>query len=226
VTGAVNRVAVEVGELRKGMYVAEPDRPWIEVPLPFAGFVIESDEELDTLRRYCAYVYIDVERSVEPVVKKSFVTTESPEDPESLERITKPAEHARPVRDEGIDDSRRYIDPDKLKPHVEAASRTIASARRFLDETFSGANQGKGVDVSAAQSTITDLIVRITQNPTASLLLTSLNDRDSVTTTHSVHVCVLSLAFCMRSQLDERPARRRQGAPADGADQPCGSPER
>lgn len=199
--GSMNRMAIDVAELRKGMYVAEPDRPWIDLPLPFAGFTIQTDEELRILRQYCNYVYIDPERGTEPDDERELGVAES------SGVIRKPTRRAAPATtdldDDVLDEHRRYADPERLKPELEAASKVIAGARKFLDEAFVGAGRGKSVDVPAAQSTITDLIVRLTRSPTASLLLTSLNKRDSFTVTHSVHVCVLVLAFCMRAQVDD-----------------------
>jgi HD-GYP domain-containing protein (c-di-GMP phosphodiesterase class II) len=55
--------SVPVGELKFGMYVAELDRPWTDTPFLFQGFVIESQKQLDTLKKYCATVLVDAERS-------------------------------------------------------------------------------------------------------------------------------------------------------------------
>lgn len=48
------------------MYVAELDRPWTDTPFVFQGFVLTTQQQLDTLRKYCRTVYIDVERSAVP----------------------------------------------------------------------------------------------------------------------------------------------------------------
>ena len=198
---AMNRLAVDVAELRKGMYVVEPDRPWIEVPLPLQGFTIQTDEELEVLRQYCKKVYIDPERCADSDNERDLGSSRSAAGERTGERA---GSGALDDAGDGIDESTRYVDPDKLQPQLEAASRTIASARRFLDETFGAAYRGRGVDSKAAESTTTDLIVRLSENPTASLLLTSLSDRDRFTSMHSVHVCLLVIAFCLRAGVDQR----------------------
>src|SRR5690606_11365338 len=53
---------VAVAELEFGMYVAELDRPWVDSPFLFQGFVIESEQELATLRELCRHVYIHASR--------------------------------------------------------------------------------------------------------------------------------------------------------------------
>jgi HD-GYP domain-containing protein (c-di-GMP phosphodiesterase class II) len=57
-------IKVETSELKVGMFIAELDRPWLDTPFLFQGFLIEDDEQLAALRRYCAFVSVDYERSV------------------------------------------------------------------------------------------------------------------------------------------------------------------
>ena len=53
-------VELPAEQLKKGIYVSRLDRPWTETPFLFQGFEIESDEELETLRRLCKVVYVEV----------------------------------------------------------------------------------------------------------------------------------------------------------------------
>lgn len=55
---------VPVNQLIKGMYVANLDRPWTETPFPLQGVLIKKDEEIRKLAKYCRYVYIDREKSI------------------------------------------------------------------------------------------------------------------------------------------------------------------
>jgi HD-GYP domain-containing protein (c-di-GMP phosphodiesterase class II) len=54
---------VPIGELRFGMYVAELDRPWTDTPFMFQGFVLKTEQQLDTLKKFCKSVTIDTERA-------------------------------------------------------------------------------------------------------------------------------------------------------------------
>lgn len=49
--------------LRMGMFVAELDRPWSDTPFLIQGFAIGSTIELETMRRHCRHVFVDLERS-------------------------------------------------------------------------------------------------------------------------------------------------------------------
>ena len=45
------------------MYIAELDRPWTETPFMFQGIYLRTAQQLEALRRFCRYVFVDVEHS-------------------------------------------------------------------------------------------------------------------------------------------------------------------
>ena len=57
------RVRLDVGRLRRGLFVVELDRPWLDTPFLIHGFLVDSDIELKTLQRYCRHVFVDTNRS-------------------------------------------------------------------------------------------------------------------------------------------------------------------
>lgn len=57
------REIVAVQDLKLGMFVAELDRPWLGTPFAIQGFLVEDEEHLAQLRRFCRFVYIDRSRS-------------------------------------------------------------------------------------------------------------------------------------------------------------------
>jgi HD-GYP domain-containing protein (c-di-GMP phosphodiesterase class II) len=57
---------VPVTELQFGMYIAELDRPWTDTPFMFQGFVLATRQQLEALKKYCATVLVDTERSELP----------------------------------------------------------------------------------------------------------------------------------------------------------------
>jgi HD-GYP domain-containing protein (c-di-GMP phosphodiesterase class II) len=54
---------VAVADLAIGMFVTELDRPWLETPFLLQGFLVESQQDIDRLRQYCGFVYVEPERS-------------------------------------------------------------------------------------------------------------------------------------------------------------------
>jgi hypothetical protein len=63
----MSKIKLPVDSLRLGMYVAELDRPWIETPFLFQGFILEREDDIRELGRYCRHVFVDNERSLTPV---------------------------------------------------------------------------------------------------------------------------------------------------------------
>lgn len=53
-------VRVNARDVRIGMFIAELDRPWLETPFLFQGFVVGSETELETLRKHCEHVFVDL----------------------------------------------------------------------------------------------------------------------------------------------------------------------
>lgn len=51
-------------DLKVGMFVADLDRPWVDTPFLLQGFLIESEEQIATLRVHCEFVVVDRARSV------------------------------------------------------------------------------------------------------------------------------------------------------------------
>lgn len=45
------------------MFIEQLDRPWLETPLPFQGFYIRSSSEVQWIKDYCAYVFVDSGKS-------------------------------------------------------------------------------------------------------------------------------------------------------------------
>jgi HD-GYP domain-containing protein (c-di-GMP phosphodiesterase class II) len=71
----VKRYQVAVNDLDFGMFVAELDRPWLDTPFLLQGFVIESQVELDIIRKHCGFVFVDFELSA-PEVSEAILKAE------------------------------------------------------------------------------------------------------------------------------------------------------
>jgi hypothetical protein len=68
---------VPVEQLQFGVYVSELDRPWTDTPFVFQGFVLENEEQLATLKKYCKKVYVDPEKATD-LPDRSRLKTASP----------------------------------------------------------------------------------------------------------------------------------------------------
>lgn len=63
IESSANFLKLPVEQVTTGMYVAELDRPWLDTPFLLEGLLIASTDEIDALRRYCSFAYVDPSRS-------------------------------------------------------------------------------------------------------------------------------------------------------------------
>ena len=50
-------------DLKVGMYVSGLDRPWLETPFSIQGFWLESADDVEEVRSFCEFVFIDTVKS-------------------------------------------------------------------------------------------------------------------------------------------------------------------
>ena len=75
---------VDCNDLKEGMFVQELDRPWLETPFMFQGFRINNKEEIESLKKYCEFVFINKTRSeIDPRIIHEIADKDSSEDAES-----------------------------------------------------------------------------------------------------------------------------------------------
>lgn len=180
---------VPVALLRHGLYVAEPDRPWNEVPVMFQGFVIDNDEDLKVLREYCSFVYVEEARSRDAAYSDLEANLQGPE----TEGNADPGQ----TDISAAIGTERHPDKDRFARRVRAAARTRSEAIDFLHQSWEDARMGRSVRTQQARRVVENMAAQVSSNASASMWLTNLKKKDEYTSAHSVNVCVLTLAFGM-----------------------------
>lgn len=69
-------------EFKIGMFVSELDRPWIDTPFLLQGFLIENQEQVGQLQKYCEFALVDWDRSA-PELRAAY-----PGQPISADKLT------------------------------------------------------------------------------------------------------------------------------------------
>lgn len=159
---------IDIKDLEIGMFVSELDRPWLESPFLFQGFLIEDQEELGQLQELCDFVHIDKERSVS---ERELIARHGPaEDPDP-------------------------VTPSRLMADYEDVSRASAPVRLGMIKSIDDRRLGRLVNTAPLKDSVTSLLQAVLANPNAALWLTKVREADEFTATHSINVAVLSLAF-------------------------------
>lgn len=177
----IERIQVDVSDLRPGMYVAELDRPWLGTPFLFQGFSITTAEELAQLRHCCRYVYVDVTQSTVLPPRSRGV------------QVTSATEVA----------GRAPQDIQAFTASLQRSRQSYEHAHDYIRQVMKDVRLGQAIDPAEAREVVNTLVPAIMANESAMLWLTLLKHRDEYTTRHSINVCIMSLLFGRHLGLNE-----------------------
>ncbi|MDA8421651.1 MAG: HD-GYP domain-containing protein [Pseudomonadota bacterium] len=183
---------IDTHELRKGMYVCELDRPWVGTPFLFQGFEIRSDDEIETLRSLCQYVYIT---DIPPRTATPRPRTAAPAPPSAADPAT--ATHANLLSAALRNPTAppRYHDLVTLEEEVAAAREIESNTRELIYSIMDDVRLGHSLDAMRAKKAVGGMVESVVRNPDALVWLTQLKNRDAYTALHSLRVCILALTF-------------------------------
>lgn len=165
---------ISISELRKGMYVCDLDRPWLESPFLFQGFLISSDSELNEIKGLCKFVYIDPERAA--------AIPGAADKPAERETGTVTDQLQRP-----------YI--RKIEEEIPPARQLLHETTDYMEQLFHDVRAGNSIDGKQCKKRVAGMVASILRNPDALVLLSNLRDHDEYAVAHSINVCTLCLAF-------------------------------
>jgi HD-GYP domain-containing protein (c-di-GMP phosphodiesterase class II) len=189
---------VSVEQLQFGVYIAELDRPWEGTPFMFQGFVLNSDKQLEALKKFCKKVYIDPEKGAdlpEPGQPKGAAgpaTPPAPKDPSVLTTIKTKVKY----------EEKATVDVEL--PVARAATQKTAVV---LKDIFTTVQAGKALDAPRVKEAVTSMTDSVVRNPDAMLLLAKLKQKGEHTLDRALGVSIYMITFgrflqLPREQLD------------------------
>lgn len=196
-------------DLRKGMFVAKLDRPWLESPFLIQGFLIEDDEQLTQLREVCRYVMVDRTRSVgveyraEPVGE-----TLPPHHPpvnvgpeqalyRGKRKLKLPPLQEAEARDLGGHQfaTVQYVDDVPIEDELPAARIAYQGTQDLLRDINTQVAAGMAPDVEHVGRTVDGLIECVVRNADALVWLSKLKRTDNETYDHTLSTSIHLMAF-------------------------------
>ena len=186
---------VSTRDLELGMYVDRLDRPWTETRFMFQGFFIRSQEEIEELRRYCEFVYIDRfhKRDATAPSARAPLTTGTPV----------PAHGSSIARSPGY--------PPPVYPTTVAVEKEIVLAKPLYTEALSatkniisGMLQSGRLDMDLARSTVTPMMESMLRNPDALIWLSRMRQQDSYMFNHALNCSIWGIAFARHMGVDKQ----------------------
>ena len=179
---------IPVNELQFGVFIAELDRPWTETPFMFQGFVFNTEQQRETLLKYCKKVFIDTEKGLDPVDK------------------TKASQvHVSVLTT--IKEKVAYKEQASIASEAPIARAAHAKSAVVLKDVFSTIKAGKAIDAPRVKEAVTSMTDSVVRNPDAMLLLTKMKEKNEHTLDRALGVSIYMITFgrflqLPREQLD------------------------
>jgi len=168
---------ISVHSLRVGMYVVELDRPWIETPFLYQGFLIHHEDEIDQLCEYCDFVVIDVTQT-------------------EIKHKEKPKGVAQ------VHNKRIYkVSTERELP---IAITYYDKAKKSVDNVLAGLRLSKDINTQEVKVVVRGCVKSILKNPNAMLWLSQIKNKDDYTAEHSLRVSILAVALGRELDLLEK----------------------
>jgi HD-GYP domain-containing protein (c-di-GMP phosphodiesterase class II) len=173
------------------MFVAKLDRPWTETPFVYQGFVLQTEQQLDALKKYCKVVYVDPEKRQESVAAKLPTLP-----PGSARQVI--AEQSR----EKVRGTVVYKELASVEDELPRA-RTVFTQTNAIVHTLSRAVMtGNALDGNRAKQAVDEITDSVVRNPDAMMLLVTMRDKAEETLYRATQVSVYMTVFGRFLQLE------------------------
>ena len=193
-----NRLAIDVAKIKIGMYVSELDRPWLETPFLFQGFLIREQDEIDELRKLCKQVVIDIEQTDSSIDLKALAPAPSRKPAEAaptMELPTYKSSYARkpapkkspPPAAVTIDEHHSvYSDISEMRRELAKARDQHDRASLLIREVMDNLNNGGKLDMKTAERAVQPIVQSVMKNESAMSWLVRMRETSDYLYTHSV----------------------------------------
>ena len=173
---------IPVHELRKGMFVAELDKPWLDSPFLIQGFTVSDESEIDLLVRECAHVIIDTGRMVKAEYEETKKLGRDLEKAKVKSRESSLAAADNKKRSEKAKINQSFKGTN-LKPYSNSSSfeQEFSSAQNVYQEyentvakLYGDTQESRGINLKSAKAAVSGIVESVIRNPDACIFLTQL----------------------------------------------------
>jgi HD-GYP domain-containing protein (c-di-GMP phosphodiesterase class II) len=168
---------ISVDELEFGMYVTQLDRPWTETPFLFQGFILREPEQLETLRKFCKDVYVDVERSELPdETRRALLTIKASAAPTGIRQV-------------------EHVERTNVEAELPRAATSYEAAQSAWEAVAATVSGGGELDGGAIQGAVKDMSASVMRNPDALVLFSALKERGGYFLGRAMNTSIYMIMF-------------------------------
>ena len=186
---------IAVDQLRIGMHVDKLEGRWIEHPFWKTRFVLDSTDDLKTLRDSSVtecWINTRLGLDVAAVVAPDKPAPVPAAPPSAPAAATAPPAAASPSRD------RR-----SMAAEMRQAAAICDRGREAVAAMFSEARMGRSIDAESCLPLVDDIASSVLRNPGALVSLARLKTLDDYSYMHSVAVCALMVSLARQIGMDD-----------------------
>jgi HD-GYP domain-containing protein (c-di-GMP phosphodiesterase class II) len=191
---------ISISDLRPGMYVLELDQPWIKTPFFRHRFLVQSEEEIASLKQYAVrQVMIDPSRGLDvevpttghrpPTDRRGPLTSKADARAEHTPATVESPSH-------GGFKGAEEVARESSREAVRAARAIRGDAVTALRDLFAGTKTGIPLESLALQGVVRDLLSNLLTHQAATTImrhLERLQQTNRSSYEHAVDVAVMSL---------------------------------
>jgi len=204
---------IDVDGLRIGMYVSRLDRPWLETPFLFQGFIIRTDSEIEELRRYCDFVEVDIEQSdanlkgsISPAASRAQTSTSSSRSGGRVsirQRIMRLFGFNKSALHRERAPGEFYQDTVSTADELVVARNVHSGAVRQLMDVLGSIRRGEDIPMPKLELVAESMVESVLRNHTAMALLVRMQKMDEHASGHSMASSIWALVFGKHLGLDK-----------------------
>lgn len=207
-----NRKKLAVHELSEGMFVAELDRPWLDTPFLFQGFVIRSEREIADLSRYCEWVWVDQDLSDAAPANDPIPGNSRGSRPGWLSRL-RDAVSGQSANDpvteiqdlpglEGVSRQTYAAPKTPMREELPRAEASLQQAEQIVREATQQLRISETLELSLINKAVDPVIESVLRNQDAMIWLQSMRGKGEYIFSRSVACAVWGVIFGRHLGLD------------------------
>ncbi|MFK5985213.1 MAG: DUF3391 domain-containing protein [Pseudomonadota bacterium] len=183
----MNEQRIKLEGLQLGMYVCKTDKSWSDLPFAMEGVLIQNNDDIDTLKQYCQYVYIDATkgRAASPM----YWLTSAIEFKAPIKIVDKGANEYELLRKE------HYQESSSLGDEIEVAKDIFRTIKEDIGETFEELRLNKKLHLERLHNSMITAVNSVVRNPTAFKLVMELKQDYDYTYNHALRTSVWCAQF-------------------------------
>ncbi len=168
---------ISVEQLKYGVYVNALDRPWTDTPFMYQGFVVNSEAQIQALKKYCRKVTIDTDKGSDVAPIPFAGGARGPSVLDTIkERVT-------------------YEELVPVTTELPAARLVQSKTTLILKDVFGSVQAGKALDAPRVREAVSNMTDSVVRNPDAMLLLAKMKEAGLHTLDRAMGVSIYMITF-------------------------------